>query len=174
MIFYQNTLSRWAIELETTKNVLQFTCRLNRRNTVFAVISTVALVMPGWDLGSSFLFLLIWDNPGWKAILLKATKKVVCAINVFHASWSNAWFRTTLREGKTKNIETNQNWNKTQHTSNKSKFYLSTRILLSDFADKRGMGRCHLSGLEYSIWYWARWKLLVQVEKVRIKIRIAK
>lgn len=59
-----------------------------------------------------------------------------------------AWFRYMLREGETKNIETNQNWNKTQHTSNKSRFCLSTRILLSDFADKGGMGRCHLSVLE--------------------------
>lgn len=36
------------------------------------------------------------------------------------------------------------------------------------------MGRCHLYGLEQSIWYTARWKLLVQAEKVRIKIRICK
>lgn len=61
-----------------------------------------------------------------------------------------------------------------QHNPNKGSFCLSTRMLLSDFTDKGTMGRCHLYGLKQSIWYSARWKLLVQVEKVRIKIRIAK
>lgn len=61
-----------------------------------------------------------------------------------------------------------------KHNPNKGSFCLSTIMLLSDFTHKGTMGRCHLYGLEQSIWYTARWKILAQVQKVRIKIRICK
>ena len=83
-------LSSWK---HISKFILQWACRLNRSNALcfrYVEINIMTLVVLGWDLGSRFSLPLIRENLGWKAVPLQATKKVMCAINIFQAPWSKS------------------------------------------------------------------------------------